>query len=98
MTKEDAHRVSDIFNNAIHNREPLLGIVNVNIHKNGSEVILETNGIPIFDVHGELVGYRGVNRNTTFRKKSEELIKKQRDLALNLASSHEFDENDQAMS
>jgi two-component system sensor kinase FixL len=45
-----------------------------NIHKNGSTVILETHGTPIVDDKGNLLGYRGADRDITERKKAEEYI------------------------
>jgi signal transduction histidine kinase len=36
-----------------------------NMHKNGSEVILETTGAPLVDAKGNLLGYRGIHRDIT---------------------------------
>jgi len=44
--------------------------------KNGNTVVLETNGFPILDNRGNLLGYRGVNSDITERRKAEEEIKK----------------------
>ncbi|MCJ7507831.1 MAG: PAS domain S-box protein, partial [candidate division Zixibacteria bacterium] len=52
--------------------ESFTGLINPNVHKNGSIVILETNGTPIIDDKGNLCGYRGVDRDITERKKAEE--------------------------
>ncbi|KPK42367.1 MAG: hypothetical protein AMJ78_02880, partial [Omnitrophica WOR_2 bacterium SM23_29] len=41
-------------------------------HKDGHLVVLETNGIPIFDEKGELKGYRGIDRDISERKKLQE--------------------------
>ncbi|MCT7960267.1 PAS domain S-box protein [Laspinema sp. D1] len=43
----------------------------VNLHKQGSVVVLESSGIPIFDEMGKLVGYRGIDRDITARKEAE---------------------------
>ena len=50
-------------------------------HKNGSLVTLEVSGRPIVDEIGEVNGYRDVCRDITERKKAENLLKQQRDLA-----------------
>ena len=53
-------------------------------HKNSSYRYLESNAVPILDAEGELIGYRGVDRDITYRiecrKKIEESDKKVRKL------------------
>jgi PAS domain S-box-containing protein len=43
-------------------------VVNPNIHRNGRHVILESNGSPILDANGDLLGYRGTDTDITRRK------------------------------
>lgn len=38
---------------------------NICLHKNGSEVILESSGIPLFEDDGEFKGFYGIDRNIT---------------------------------
>jgi signal transduction histidine kinase/CheY-like chemotaxis protein len=52
-------------------RAPIESLENVNLTRDGREILLETNGRPIFDEHGELIGYRGVDRDITERKSLE---------------------------
>ena len=52
------------------------GLVNPNVHKNGSIVILETNGSPIVNDKGKLCGYRGAYRDITERTKAEQSLEK----------------------
>lgn len=56
-------------------KEAIKNLVNINLHKNGSLVIIETNGVPILDENGDLIGYRGADTNITERKKSEEALR-----------------------
>lgn len=49
------------------------------LHKDGSLRILEGNGIPIYDSAGCWRGYRGVDRDITNRKKTEEELRKHHD-------------------
>lgn len=48
------------------------------IHKDGHLVTLETNAVPFFSSDGKLLGYRGVNRNTTERKRAEEQLRNEK--------------------
>ena len=43
-------------------------------HKDGTYRILESNGEPMFDANGVLVGYRGSDRDITERKRTEEAL------------------------
>jgi PAS domain S-box-containing protein len=52
--------------------------VNLNAHKNGGKILLETSGIPILNNKGRLLGYRGVDINITARKRAEEALKQER--------------------
>jgi len=51
--------------------EPFSCKERVNLHKQGTVVVLESSGVPIFDEMGKLVGYRGIDRDITVRKKAE---------------------------
>lgn len=55
-------------------RKNFKGFVNRNLHKNGSIVYMETNGVPIFDADKQFVGYRGADYDITERKKVEEAL------------------------
>jgi len=50
--------------------------INRNTHKDGHVVILETSGVPLLDDSGNLLGYRGVDRDVTERKRAEEELQK----------------------
>jgi PAS domain S-box-containing protein len=52
-------------------KEPFKGLINPTVHKNGNFVILETNGTPILDDKGDLLGYRGADIDITERKRAE---------------------------
>ena len=57
--------------NTFIKKESFHNFINRNIHKDGREVILETSGIPIIGANGELIGYRGVDRDITEREQQE---------------------------
>lgn len=50
----------------------LEGLIYKMVHKNGSLVILEINGVPVFNKKGDFLGYRGICRDITERVKAEE--------------------------
>ncbi|NMB78602.1 MAG: PAS domain S-box protein [Methanomicrobiales archaeon] len=61
---------------AFARHEPIHNFVNVNIHRNGTPVIINTSGTPLFDEAGNLTGYCGVDEDITERKKTEEALRR----------------------
>jgi len=55
----------DVFQGYLHKHRSFTDIKNTNIHKNGSQIILETNASPIINLDGEFLGYRGVHKDIT---------------------------------
>jgi len=74
MSPEEAERMRMRFVGIVASGTSFHGLENVNLHRNGHEVIIETNGVPIFGVDGELCGYRGIDRDITERKRAEEAL------------------------
>lgn len=75
MPAGEAERVRVLFNGLAASRQPGFGIENINRHKDGHEVVLETNAVPILDPAGNLVGYRGMDRDITARKQVETALR-----------------------
>jgi len=75
MAPDEAERVKRIFEEILQNSTPVVGMVNVNLHKDGYEVILETSGVPVLNAEGQVVGYRGIDRDITERKQAEAALK-----------------------
>ncbi|MDQ5988462.1 MAG: Sensor histidine kinase RcsC [Syntrophus sp. SKADARSKE-3] len=75
MPDEEARRILRVFTTIAEKRESFHGLENINRHKDGRLIILETNGIPFFDAEGHLLGYRGMDRDITERKKVEEVLR-----------------------
>ncbi|WP_342323713.1 diguanylate cyclase [Kosakonia sp. BYX6] len=63
MPPGEAERVACAFGAIVTEKRAFSGLVNRNQRADGSIVVLETSGIPLFDEHGELRGYRGIDRN-----------------------------------
>ncbi len=76
MPADEAKRVAEIFAPISGRMESFVLLDNVNLHKAGHRVVLETSGVPIFDSHGRFRGYRGIDRDITSRKAAEETLAK----------------------
>ncbi|MCP4694168.1 MAG: PAS domain S-box protein, partial [Desulfobacterales bacterium] len=68
-------------------REPFNGLQNLYLTRDRRPVILETSGVPFFDANGGLEGYRGIDRDISYRKRTEDLIRVQRDLSTALSAT-----------
>jgi PAS domain S-box-containing protein len=71
----DEDKILETFLEIANKMKPFHGLENWNFHKNGSVVLLETSGVPILDEKGQLIGYRGIDRDITERKKAEEALR-----------------------
>jgi len=54
---------------------PFKGLININTHKDGRKVVVESSGTPIFDNEGRFGGYRGIDRDITERMQTAELLR-----------------------
>jgi PAS domain S-box-containing protein len=71
MLEDELERIKLIAWPVIARHEPITRIENRLKKKDGSTVIIETTGVPLFDDSGHFRGYRGVNRDITDRKIAE---------------------------
>lgn len=79
MPAPEAERVRLLFTGKAARHEPFHDLENINIRKDGSQVVLESSGVPIFDGTGAFCGYRGIDRDITEREAiKEELGKTQK--------------------
>ncbi|HEY9872948.1 MAG TPA: PAS domain S-box protein, partial [Candidatus Obscuribacterales bacterium] len=76
MLPEEASDVAPIFSFIIASQQPFSAFESVNLHKDGSEVVLETSGVPFFDANGKFQGYRGMDRDITERKCAERELRR----------------------
>jgi PAS domain S-box-containing protein len=72
MPPNDVGQTEGSLNTDKPDGKPYAGLVSSCFHKDGTERILESNGEPVFDESGELGGYRGIDRDITFRVKHDE--------------------------
>ena len=96
---DEREELETLVQEAFQRKEPFVGIVNPNVHKDGRTVILEATGLPLTDAEGNLLGYRGVDRDVTARVRAEEEIKRRgeelealREISLAISAQLELDE------
>lgn len=87
MPLEEAKRISEIFEVLVKEEKPIVALENINLHKDGHPVILETSALPFFDAYGNLQGYRGIDRDITERKQAEEALRKSSEMVQLLLNS-----------
>ncbi len=75
MPPDEARRVDAIFKEIAASQMPFSFLENVNLHKDGRKVVLESSGVPIYHADGTFHGYSGVDRDITRRKRAEELLR-----------------------
>lgn len=63
------------FRNIADSKLAFKNLENIAIHKNGRKVYLETSGIPIFNISGEFIGYRGIDRDITEKRNIEAALR-----------------------
>ena len=75
MPADEAERVRQMFFELWKERRPWAGLLNVNHHRDGHQVTLETSAVPVFDENGDFRGYRGIDRDVTARIAAEEAVR-----------------------
>ncbi len=74
MPPDEAKRVAEAFAAIAREKRPFLALEKTNVAKDGHNVVLETSGVPILDDQGNLLGYRGIDRDITEHRKIEEAL------------------------
>ncbi len=74
MPPDEAKRVSLLFADIVKSGKPFATLENTILDKNGRAVVVETSGVPIIDERGNLLGYRGIDRDITERKRAEKAL------------------------
>ena len=75
MPAPEAKRVSQEFESIVASQKPFQLLENVNLHKDGHVVVLETSGAPVFDQAGIYRGSHGIDRDITARKQAEDALR-----------------------
>jgi len=79
MPDAEAQRVGEQFQKTVDYKRSFSALLNRNLHKRGHEVILETSGTPILDSTGQLIGYRGIDRDVTEREKARQALEESKE-------------------
>jgi PAS domain S-box-containing protein len=74
MPPEEGKKAKAVFTELSKKREPIHKLENYYTHKDGHNVWVYTNAVPIFDKDGNFCGYRGIQRDITTHKQSEQTI------------------------
>ncbi len=74
MPPEEARRVATELQLIMDSHKHFDKVENINLHKDGRLVVLESSGGPIFYVDGQFRGYQGIDHDITGRKKAEKRI------------------------
>ncbi|MCG8618103.1 MAG: EAL domain-containing protein [Desulfobacterales bacterium] len=74
MPEGERERIANTFGAIVDAGIPFSSLENTNIHRDGHPVSLETSGVPFFGEDGELLGYRGIDRDISKRKRNEEAL------------------------
>ena len=68
LLPNETERVEKVFTSSAQNKQNILALESVHIHKNGEERTLVTSAIPLISKTGECIGYRGLSLDITEQK------------------------------
>ncbi len=74
MPSSESQRVSSQFRSLLKSGKPFKHLESMNVHKDGTHIMLSSSGVPFLDSEGRILGYRGIDLDITDRKKAEELL------------------------
>ncbi|MBI1195019.1 MAG: PAS domain S-box protein [Gammaproteobacteria bacterium] len=80
MSPDEADRIDGLFGYITCGKEPFVQLRKTCLHRDGREVILESSGVPITDPDGELIGYRGIDRDITHRIRMEARLRESEEI------------------
>lgn len=75
MPAKEALRMRSFFERWLLQPQSFIKLENKHLHKDGGLVILETSAVPVFDEEGKFQGYRGIDRDISDRKRTEEQLR-----------------------
>jgi PAS domain S-box-containing protein len=74
MLPEDKEQALKAFRDIFGSMRPYNRMETRSIDSRGRTVVIETSGVPFFDDNGSLLGYRGISRDITEKKRAEQAL------------------------
>jgi len=68
---ESRDQFRQVFSSCVDSAERCQAVERRCLTKEGRLIIVESNGMPVFDAQGQVCGYRGIDRDITARKENE---------------------------
>ncbi|MFB3888884.1 MAG: PAS domain S-box protein [Candidatus Bathyarchaeia archaeon] len=84
MPPADRERAMEFFKNTVSPAKPFSGLETTAYNSKHQLVFVESSGVPFSDDHGRLLGFRGITRDITERKKAENELRETRNYLENL--------------
>lgn len=75
MAPDEAQKIRGVFIQAVAQKKIIRDLENWNICKDGRKICLLTNGVPIWGETGQVIGFRGVDKDITQQKQADEKSK-----------------------
>ncbi len=92
MTSADTDQFANVLTSHVERKEGFERIEKMLIHRGGYPVVVETSGTPRLDDAGELIGYQGIARDITERKRGERRQALQNRILAGIAQGASLDE------
>ncbi len=96
MPKNEASKIKNIFTLHLANKEPIVELETIYLHKDGHEITVVVNMIAIFDEKGDVFSFQGIAKDITEKKNSEKetkILEERLGLALNGSNDGVWDWN-----
>jgi PAS domain S-box-containing protein len=74
MPPEDRKQARESFMALARSPKPFTGLEASSYDRQGRLITVEISGVPFFDADGRLLGYRGISRDVTGRKRAQEAL------------------------
>jgi len=71
MPPAEKEQALEYFRRLAASPAPFTGVTTTAYDSQGRLIFIETNGVPFFDSHGGLLGFRGISRDVTERKRKD---------------------------
>jgi PAS domain S-box-containing protein len=89
ISSDERELIRELFVMASSRKQNITDWINWNISKDGALICIQSNGVPILAGDDKLLGYRGVNKDITGQKRSEERLRQSEERYRSLIESME---------